>query len=144
MEVKLENYKKKKEELKALQVFQTSHLRKIMKVYSTMSLMKKSSKTVNKTEVNLLWRNDDGGSWVIVLEDHTESIQKVSLGWAPEGKRRPGRPKQTWRRVVLKQMQKIGVKSWGEAGELAKDREEWRRKCDVLTKPLCVPQHSAH
>ena len=36
-----------------------------------------------------------------------KSPMAVSLGREPEGKRRPGRPKQVWRRVVLKRMKQL-------------------------------------
>ena len=52
---------------------------------------------------------------------------EVSLGWAPEGKRRPGRPKQTWRQAMLKRLTTSGVKSWNKAAELAKRQTEVAR-----------------
>ena len=72
-----------------------------------------------------------------------ESPMAVSLGWEPEGKRRPGRPKQTWRRVVLKRMKTAGINSWNEAAELAKDRESWKLKGDLLCLPLRATRLSA-
>ena len=72
-----------------------------------------------------------------------ESPMAVSLGWEPEGKRRPGRPKQTWRRVVLKRMKSAGINSWNEAAELAKDRESWKQKRELLCLPLCATRLSA-
>jgi len=56
----------------------------------------------------------------------------VSLGWAPEGTRRRGRPKDTWRRVALKRLAAAGMKSWREAAVVAQDRCEWKsagRRC---------------
>ena len=55
-----------------------------------------------------------------------DSIPNTSLSWAPEGSRRRGRPKETWRRTALKQLQGFNIKSWAEAGEIAKYRDRWR------------------
>ena len=55
--------------------------------------------------------------------DRAATTLAVSLGRDPEGKRRPGRPKQTWQRVVLKRVKTTGINSWNEAVELAKDCE---------------------
>ena len=66
------------------------------------------------------------------------------LGWEPEGKRRTGRPKHTWRRVVAKRMKTAGINSWNEAAELAKDREScWKQKGDLLCLPLPATRLSA-
>ena len=67
----------------------------------------------------------------------------VSLGWAPEGKRLPERPKETWRRVVMKRLKTVGVKTWNEAADIAKDREKWKATGKLLQEPLCVTRHSA-
>jgi hypothetical protein len=37
-----------------------------------------------------------------VLRKPANNITKVALRWTPEGKRKPGRPKNTWRRTVEK------------------------------------------
>ena len=72
-----------------------------------------------------------------------DSSMAVSLGWAPEGKRLPGRPKETWRRVVMKRLKTVGVKTWNEAADIAKDREKWKATGKLLWEPLCVTRHSA-
>ena len=67
----------------------------------------------------------------------------VSLGWESEGKSRHGRPKRTWRRKVVKRMKTAGINSWNEAAELAKDRESWNQKGDLLCLPLRATRLSA-
>ena len=57
-----------------------------------------------------------------------------SLGWEPDGKRRPDRPKQTWRRVVLKPMKTAVINSWNEAAN-------FKQKGDLLCLQL-PPQRS--
>jgi len=58
----------------------------------------------------------------------TKGHPYVSLGWAPEGTRRMGRPKDTWRRVALKRLAAAGMKSWR--------RPPWWRRIDVNGRVL--------
>ena len=46
--------------------------------------------------------------------------------WAPEGKRKRGRSKETWRRTVEKERKKLGFNTWAEATRQAQDRSKWR------------------
>jgi len=60
----------------------------------------------------------------------------VSLGRAPEGTRRRGRPKDTWRRVALKRLAAAGMKSRREADAVAQDRCEWKSAGEDVLKAL--------
>jgi hypothetical protein len=60
-----------------------------------------------------------------VLRMDTNSIPKTALRWTPQGKRKRGRPKTTWRRTVMSELDELGI-SWGEAQSRAKDRQDWR------------------
>ena len=42
-----------------------------------------------------------------------DSIPKVALRRAPPERRKPGRPKTTWRTTVMAELQDMGL-SWGE------------------------------
>ena len=53
---------------------------------------------------------------------------KIALTWAPEGKRRRGRPRETWRRTVNKEREHLGFKTWRQAEVAARDRVAWRRR----------------
>jgi hypothetical protein len=72
-----------------------------------------------------------------VLRKPANNITKVALRWTPEGKRKPGRPKNTWRRTVEKEMKDQKI-TRGELERNAQDREKWRR----LVLALCGPGHS--
>ena len=48
--------------------------------------------------------------------------------WAPEGKRRRGRPRETWRRTVNKEREHLGFKTWSQAEVAPRDRVALRRK----------------
>ena len=46
----------------------------------------------------------------------------------PEGRRRRGRPKETWRRTVERERGELGFKVWTEACSCEKEREAWRER----------------
>ena len=60
---------------------------------------------------------------------------KVALTWTPEGRRKRGRPKTTWRRTVERERDDFGWASWGEARNTANDRAEWRLLWRSLMRP---------
>ena len=51
---------------------------------------------------------------------------KQALSWKPEGSRRPGRPKDTWRRTIQRDMRTKDLEA-EEVECMAQQREEWRR-----------------
>ena len=50
----------------------------------------------------------------------------VALSWAPSGKRSRGRPRETWRRTVVKERAELGLTSWAAAAAVDKNRDRWR------------------
>ena len=66
-----------------------------------------------------------------VLRMPPSRIPKVALKWTPAGKRRPGRPRTTWRRTVGAELGEMGL-SWGQAEMAARDRDGWRDRTDAL------------
>ena len=56
-------------------------------------------------------------------------ITTVALRWIPQGKRKQGRPKATWRTTVEKEVKAMCL-TWGEAGMAAQvglvGGREWR------------------
>ena len=50
----------------------------------------------------------------------------VAMEWQPEGKRRVGRPKPTWKRMVEKES------SWAEVWGAAQDKTGWQEKIAAL------------
>ena len=65
-----------------------------------------------------------------------EAIPKVALKWTPDGRRARGRPKETWRRSVEKELRDQSW-TWREIQKSAKDREQWRS----LVAALFAKQH---
>jgi hypothetical protein len=54
------------------------------------------------------------------------------LEWKPQGKRRRGRPENTWRRTMLEEAKEIN-KTWVEIKAEAKNRVRWK----TLVEALC-------
>ena len=63
------------------------------------------------------------------LRKGNEAIEWEVLDWNPQGKRKRGRPKQTWRRSVHNEALEEG-KSRDEVKKLARNRIRWRRFVD--------------
>ena len=61
----------------------------------------------------------------------------VALEWTPEGRRRRGRPKTTWRRMVEGERETAGWKTWNQVRQAAVNRRMW--KDDV--QALCASWH---
>ena len=51
-----------------------------------------------------------------VLRMPSDKNPKIALTWAPESKRRRGRPRETWRRTVNKERGHLGFKTIGQNG----------------------------
>ena len=53
---------------------------------------------------------------------------KAALLWNPLSNRKRGRPRNSWRRLVIKE----AGRSWNELSFLAADRQKWKRLIDNL------------
>ena len=58
-----------------------------------------------------------------VTRREQENITRTALHWTPEGGRRRGRPKITWRRTVEAELKTLHH-TWGTIQRLARDRQE--------------------
>ena len=56
------------------------------------------------------------------LRKDNDDITKYSLVWNPQGQRKRGRPKNTWRRETEKE-----IGGFADAETAAKDRRGWRK-----------------
>ena len=74
-----------------------------------------------------------------ILRQDRHNLSNVAMTWAPEGKRKRGRPKTTWRRTVERERTEAGWKSWDEARAAAADRKKWRDS----VKALCATRREA-
>jgi len=77
-------------------------------------------------------------NWIghIMRKDKEEHCV-TALEWRPEGKRRPGRPKTTWKRMVEDERKTAGWQSWANVRNLAANRSGWKEN----VKALCPLRH---
>jgi len=61
----------------------------------------------------------------------------TALERRPEGRRRPGRPKTTWRRMVEDERQVAGWQSWMAVRALAANQRRWKEN----VKASCALWH---
>ena len=78
------------------------------------------------------------GCWNVRMESSNNA--EVSLTWAPEGKRKRGRPRKTWRWTVKEERRRLGCGSWKELEGVAKDRARWKELTFGLMHNLEVPE----
>jgi len=63
-----------------------------------------------------------------LLRKEDAEVPKAALLWNPQGSRKKGRPKNSWRRSVIKE----AGRSWNELRSLAADRQKWKGLIDNL------------
>ena len=135
-----ETWKMNKGDNKALYMFLYKCLRRILNIQwqdhiSTEELLRRTN--MNPLSEEVKWRR-----WKMIghiLRQDQNNDCNTAMTWAPEGKRRRGRPKTTWRRTVEKERDEAGWTSWAEARTSAADRVTWRRSVEAL----CVTRHEA-
>ena len=67
-----------------------------------------------------------------VLRKERKDDCMVAMEWKPEGKRKVGPPKTTWRRTVEKESRQKRWSSWSEVRGAAQDRASWRETVTAL------------
>jgi hypothetical protein len=63
------------------------------------------------------------------LRKDQNNITRQGLDWNPQGKLRKGRPRVTWKRTVLAELQEQNV-SWKEGKQMAKKQSPLAKICD--------------
>ena len=84
-------------------------------------LWKKTHQTPVIQEIRMRkWR------WIgHTLSKPRNNITRQALKWNPQGKRKRGRPRNTWRRDTLAEMERRGY-GWQHLEKVAQDRSKWR------------------
>ena len=123
-------------DLNKLDVFHRTCLRRVLRRFWPNHLSNEELyEATGSTPVSALvrvrrWR------WIgRILRTSPSNISRTALTWAPEGKRRRSRPRETWRRTVEKERNQLGWHSWGAAVASAADREGWRNPLAGLKSP---------
>ena len=65
------------------------------------------------------------------LRKEAGPIEKTALDWNPQGYRRRGRLKRTWRRTIKDEIRNTG-RSWNEVKGIAGDHSTWKLFMDAL------------
>ena len=59
------------------------------------------------------------------LRRDRKDLAKTAMTWTPEGRRKRGRPKETYRRTVERERNLLGFNSWDAAAAVAHDKPAW-------------------
>ncbi|XP_019626733.1 PREDICTED: uncharacterized protein LOC109471784 [Branchiostoma belcheri] len=119
--------------IKKLQTFINARLRYILGIWwprkvSNQDLLEiAGQERVEMTIRRRKWR------WIgHTLRKPPESITRTALDWDPQGRRKRGRPRLSWKRGVRKDLTAANT-SWQEVKKIARDRGRWRS----FTEALC-------
>ena len=124
-----ETWKVTKGDEKRLDVLLHSCLRRIFKIYwpekiSNISLRERAE--MNKISVLVKVRR---WTWIgHILRKDTNNNCRTALTWTPEGRRKRGRPKETWRRTVERERTQLGFANWTETARAAQDMTNWKTR----------------
>ena len=117
---------------RTLQIFVNKCLRRIMNIKWTDMIMNEElwrithQKSVDNQIKRIKW------NWIgHTLHKLTGAIEKTALDWNPQGYRRRGRPKRTWRRTLEDEIRSTR-RSWNEVNGIAEDHNAWKLFMDAL------------
>ena len=117
-----ETWRMNKQTSRKIQAFTNRCLRRIVNIYwpntiSNLQLFERTKQTPTEIAIKKRkWR------WIgHTLRKPKENITRQGLQWNPQGSRPRGRPRNTWRREVEKEMKETN-KSWLQLERLAQDR----------------------
>ena len=85
-------------------------------------------KVTGQEDINLEIRKRKFRWFGHTLRKEDGEIPKAALLWNPQGKRKKGRLRNSWRRSVIKE----AGRSWNELRFLAADRQKWKGLIDDL------------
>ena len=114
---------------KKLDAFLQKSLRRMFKIYLPMQVTNEEVRaragleTISKQVARRRW------TWLghVLRMDHY-SHPRIALTWGPEGKWKRGRPRETWRRTIERELNENGLGTWAAAALAAKDRAAWRQR----------------
>lgn len=113
-------------DIRQLSVFHTRSLRRICRIFWPSKISNKDllTRCQQDSMANIITKRR--WNWIgHVLRREHDSIPRVALHWTPEGRRKRGRPKITWRRTVEEEIKSMNL-TWGDIQKKAQNRPEWR------------------
>ena len=122
-----ETWKGLKEIENRLRIFESNCLRRIMNIkwYEHITEEEVRRRSGQPSVVQKL-RHQRWRYYGHVLRMGEERLPKQVLSWTPEGSRRRGRPKETWRRTIQSDIRTKELNA-EEVENVAANREDWRR-----------------
>ena len=109
-----------------LQVFLNKCLRRILKIFWPRTISNKDLWDKTNQEPLSLQIKKKKFRWLgHTLRKPNNDITKQALRWNPQGTRKRGRPKLTWRRQLIKELKEKAL-DLDKAETLAQDRKKWR------------------
>lgn len=123
-----ETWKTTEKDKKKLDTFQNRCLRQILRVrwpdkISNKELHRRTNtRNISSVIIERKWR------WIghILRFNNCNRICTTAISWHPEGRRRVGRPKTTWRRTTEQEREQLGWTTWAQARMAARDRTKWK------------------
>ncbi|KAJ8370369.1 hypothetical protein SKAU_G00103970 [Synaphobranchus kaupii] len=113
-------------DLSRLSTFHTRSLRKLLRIFwpNTISnqqlLTRTNQESIDTIIMRRRWR------WIgQVMRKEQDDITRTALHWTPEGRRKRGRPKETCRRTVERELKAL-KQTWGTIQKFAQNRQRWR------------------
>ena len=64
-------------------------------------------------------------SILFIFKPRVIAFIRQALQWNPQGSRGRGRPRETWRRCMEREMKDVGM-TWAALSKKAQDRDVWR------------------
>ena len=122
-----------------LSVFHQRCLRRICRIFwpqkiTNVNLFIRTKQRSMEEELKIKrWR------WLGHVSRRENTISKEALRWTPMGKRSQQRPKNTWRRLMEKELKQQKL-TWGSMVVQAADRDVWRR----MVAALCSARNEEH
>ena len=122
-----ETWKMTKGDEHILDTFLHKSLRRILKIYWPQKVRNETVRERAGMEPISNIVRQRRWKWIghVLRMDKTKHA-RIALTWTPEGKRKRGRPKETWRRTVERERKEFGFNTWTEASRVAERRTEWR------------------
>ena len=117
---------------KKLDSFHRKCLLKILGIFWPNTISNKRLYRVTSTSLISLEIKKRRWKWIgHLLRRPADHIARIALRWTPDGTRRRGRPKETWRRTVESEMKEQGW-TWSYLERQAQDRSQWFSLTDAF------------
>ena len=118
-----------------LQTFINRCLRHILGIYWPNTITNEELwQTTQQEQIETQIRRRKWGWIGHTLRKPFSNTTRQALTWNPQGKRKPGRPKNSWKRSVEAELKEKGT-SWKEAEKIAQRRTSWKKFINDLCSP---------